>query len=75
MRARRWRGALLPNKAHVKITVLEADKRPVSAVADHAEFRDVLSVSVREERGIDLKLLFDPGHALEERILAEQFRF
>lgn len=74
-RPRRWRGALLPNKAHVKITVLEADKRPVSAVADHAEFRDVLSVSVREERGIDLKLLFDPGHALEERILAEQFRF
>ncbi len=74
-RPRRWRGALLPNKAHVKITVLEADKRPVSAVADHTEFRDVLSVSVREERGIDLKLLFDPGHALEERIVAEQFRF
>jgi len=74
-RPRRWRGALLPNKAHVKITVLEADKRPMSAVADHAEFRNVLSVTVREERGIGLKLLFDPGHALEERILAEQFRF
>jgi NAD+ kinase len=74
-RPRRWRGALLPNKAHVKITVLEADKRPVSAVADHTEFRNVLTVSVREERSIDLKLLFDPGHALEERILAEQFRF
>lgn len=74
-RPRRWRGALLPNKAHVKIAVLEADKRPVSAVADHTEFRDVLSVSVREERGMDLRLLFDPGHALEERILAEQFRF
>jgi NAD+ kinase len=74
-RPRRWRGALLPNKAHVKITVLEADKRPVSAVADHTEFRSVISVSVREERGIGLKLLFDPGHALEERILAEQFRF
>ena len=74
-RPRRWRGALLPNKAQVKITVLEAAKRPVSAVADHAEFRNVLSVSVREERGIGLKLLFDPGHALEERILAEQFRF
>ena len=59
----------------MKITVLEADKRPMSAVADHAEFRNVLSVSVREERGIGLKLLFDPGHALEERILAEQFRF
>ncbi len=74
-RPRRWRGALLPNKAGVKITVLEADKRPVSAVADHTEFRNVLTVSVREERGIGLKLLFDPGHALEERILAEQFRF
>jgi NAD+ kinase len=74
-RPRRWRGALLPNRAHVKISVLEANKRPVSAVADHAEFRNVISVSVREERGIDLKLLFDPGHALEERILAEQFRF
>jgi NAD+ kinase len=74
-RPRRWRGALLPNKAHVKIEVQEADKRPVSAVADHAEFRDVLSVSISEERGIDLQLLFDPGHALEERILAEQFRF
>ncbi len=74
-RPRRWRGALLPNKARVRIGVLESDKRPVSAVADHSEFRNVVSVSVREERGIGLKLLFDPGHALEERILAEQFRF
>ncbi len=74
-RPRRWRGALLSNKAQVKISVLEADKRPVSAVADHTEFRNVLSVMVREERSIGLKLLFDPGHALEERILAEQFRF
>jgi NAD+ kinase len=74
-RPRRWRGALLSNKAQVKITVLEAFKRPTSAVADYTEFRDVLSVFVREERGIELKLLFDPGHALEERILAEQFRF
>ncbi len=74
-RPRRWRGALLPNKAHVKISVHEADKRPMSAVADHTEFRNVLSVTVREERSIGLRLLFDPGHALEERILAEQFRF
>lgn len=74
-RPRRWRGALLPNTAQVKIAVLEADKRPMSAVADHTEFRNVISVQVREERGIELKLLFDPGHALEERILAEQFRF
>jgi NAD+ kinase len=74
-RPRRWRGALLSNKAQVRISVLEAEKRPVSAVADHVEFRDVLKVLVREERSIGLKLLFDPGHALEERILAEQFRF
>lgn len=74
-RPRRWRGALLPNRAQVKLSVLEAEKRPVSAVADHTEFRHVLTVIVREERGIGLKLLFDPGHALEERILAEQFRF
>jgi NAD+ kinase len=74
-RPRRWRGALLPNKASVRVNVLEADKRPVSAVADHTEFRDVLSVLIREERSLGLKLLFDPGHALEERILAEQFRF
>lgn len=74
-RPRRWRGALLSNKAQVKITVLEAFKRPMSAVADTADFRNVLSVFVHEERGIELKLLFDPGHALEERILAEQFRF
>ncbi len=74
-RPRRWRGALLSNKAQVEITVLEADKRPTSAVADYTEFRNVLSVFVREERGIELKLLFDPSHALEERILAEQFRF
>lgn len=74
-RPRRWRGALLSNKAQVRISVLEAGKRPVGAVADHFEFREVLSVLVREERGIGLKLLFDPGHALEERILAEQFRF
>ncbi len=74
-RPRRWRGALLSNKAEVTIAVREAEKRPMSAVADHTEFRNVLSVSVREERSIGLKLLFDPGHALEERILVEQFRF
>jgi NAD+ kinase len=74
-RPRRWRGALLPNKAHVTIAVLEAEKRPVSAVADHQEFKNVIAVTIREERSIGLRLLFDPGHALEERILAEQFRF
>jgi NAD+ kinase len=74
-RPRRWRGALLPNTASVTVAVLESDKRPVSAVADHTEFRNVVAVSVREERSIGLRLLFDPGHALEERILAEQFRY
>jgi NAD+ kinase len=74
-RPRRWRGALLPNKAQVRISVREALKRPMAAVADHTEFRNVLTVLVHEERSIGLKLLFDPGHALEERILAEQFRF
>ena len=74
-RPRSWRGALLPNKAKVAIEVLEADKRPVSAVADHTEFRSVARVDVAEEAEIDLLMMFDPGHALEDRILAEQFRF
>ncbi len=74
-RPRRWRGALLPNEAKVRFDVLEAEKRPVSAVADHTEFRNVVSVDIEEERSIDLKLLFDPHHALDERILAEQFRY
>src|SRR5262249_31038764 len=60
-RPRRWRGALLPNKARVRITVLEPDKRPVSAVADHREVRNVVSVQIREERNLELKLLFDQG--------------
>ncbi len=72
---RSWRGALLPNAAHVSIEVLEADKRPVSAVADHTEFRSVRRVDVAEESSVDLLMMFDPGHALEDRILAEQFRF
>jgi len=74
-RPRRWRGALLSNEAHVRIEVIEPEKRPVAAVADHFEFRHVLRVDVREARCIDLKLMFDPGHALDERILAEQFRY
>jgi len=72
-RPRRWRGALLPNEATVVIDVLEPDKRPVSAVADHTEFRDVVAVEVKEESGIDIFMMFDPGHTLAERILAEQF--
>ena len=74
-RPRRWRGALLPNHAQVRIDVLEPDKRPVSAVADHTEFRDVIAVEVREESGIDIFMMFDPGRTLAERILSEQFGY
>jgi NAD+ kinase len=74
-RPRRWRGALLPNDAQVLIEVLEPEKRPVSAVADHTEFRDVASVEVVEESGIDILMMFDPGHTLAERILSEQFGY
>jgi NAD+ kinase len=65
----------LPNNAQVTIEVLEPDKRPVSAVADHIEFRDVVLVEVKEESGVDIFMMFDPGHTLAERILAEQFGF
>ena len=74
-RPRRWRGALLPHGAHIRFEVLEAEKRPVSAVADHSETRAVVRVDVEEARGIDLFMLFDPGHNLDERILSEQFRY
>jgi NAD+ kinase len=73
-RPRRWRGALLSDKAEVVIEVLEADKRPVAAVADHYEFRDVARVRVTTDHSIGLELLHDPGHSMEERILREQFR-
>ena len=72
-RPRRWRGALLHHQAKVTIQVLEADKRPVSAVADSIEVRDVHEVEIYEDRTIALTLLFDPEHALEERVLKEQF--
>jgi NAD+ kinase len=72
-RPRRWRGALLPHSAEVVFEVLESGKRPVSAVADYTEVRDVVDVTVREDRSVTLKLLFDPEHNLEERILSEQF--
>jgi len=74
-RPRRWRGAILPASAKVLVDILEADKRPVSAVADHNEFRNVIRVEIAEERAIGLRLLFDPGNELGDRILAEQFRF
>ncbi|MDA9434843.1 NAD kinase [Bradyrhizobium sp. CCBAU 51627] len=72
-RPRRWRGALLPNTAYVVIEVLEGDKRPVAAVADHDEVRDVRRVEVLSDKTISMRMLFDPGHSLEERILREQF--
>lgn len=74
-RPRRWRGALLPDRANVTIEVLEAGKRPVAAVADHDEVRSVLSVDVSMDHDTSLDLLFDPGHNLDERILREQFGF
>jgi NAD+ kinase len=72
-RPRRWRGALLPDTAFVIIEVLEGDKRPVAAVADHDEVRDVQRVEVLSDKTLSMRMLFDPGHSLEERILREQF--
>jgi NAD+ kinase len=72
-RPRRWRGALLSHRAKVTFEVLEADKRPVSAVADNVEIRNVIRVDVMEDRETSLAMLFDAGRSLEERVLAEQF--
>ncbi len=72
-RPRRWRGAILPREARIVLEILEAAKRPVSAVADAVEVRDVARVTISEKRDITLRLLFDPEHNLEKRILDEQF--
>lgn len=72
-RPRRWRGALLPHDAEVVFRILEAEKRPVSATADDFEVRNVVEVSIREDRDRSFELLFDPETNLEERILKEQF--
>jgi NAD+ kinase len=72
-RPRRWRGALLSHRARVRFEILEAQKRPVSAVADDFEVRDVRAVDVVEERDITMTMLYDAGHNLDERILTEQF--
>ncbi len=72
-RPRRWHGALLPHRARTRFEVLEADKRPVSAVADDFEVRNVTCVDVAEDRSVAMTMLFDAGHSLDERILAEQF--
>jgi len=72
-RPRRWRGALLDNKARISFEILETDKRPVSATADATEVRDIRRVTVTEDRDIALSLLYDPDHNLDERVLKEQF--
>jgi NAD+ kinase len=72
-RPRRWRGAVLPNSDRITIEVLEPDKRPVSAVANHREFRGICAVTISETPEIDILLMFDRGHALGERLLMEQF--
>ncbi|MBI4920421.1 MAG: NAD kinase [Devosia nanyangense] len=74
-RPRRWRGAILGNSAVVTFRARETEKRPVSAVADNVEFKNVAVVVVREARDHQVTLLFDPGTGLEERILSEQFRY
>src|ERR1700736_3625242 len=66
-------GPILPTTAYVVIEVLESGKRPVAAVADHDEARDVCRVEVLSDKTISMRMLFDPGHSLEERILSEQF--
>ena len=72
-RPRRWSGAILPDDVAVRFRILEADKRPVSAVADQFEVREVCTVDVALDRSRSLTLLFDPEHALDERIAMEQF--
>ncbi|MCJ7815243.1 MAG: NAD kinase [Xanthomonadales bacterium] len=72
-RPRRWRGAVLPTSARIRFEILDYYKRPVSATADAHEIRNVISVDIFEDKSITLKLMFDPDHSLEQRILDEQF--
>ncbi len=74
-RPRRWKGALLPHDAVVEFEALERGSRPLSAVADNEEVRDVAKVEARQEMDISMTLLFDRGHSLDERILREQFDY
>ena len=73
-RPRRWRGAILPKGAKVKIDVLDHEKRPVAAVADHEEVRNIVSVEIFEDKKRGVRMMFDPGHSLAERVLNEQFK-
>ncbi|RFF28339.1 NAD kinase [Wenzhouxiangella sp. 15181] len=72
-RPRRWQGAILPASAEVRFEIVHPERRPVSATADYDEFRNVVSVDVKQQRNVTHRLLFDPEHSLEERILSEQF--
>lgn len=74
-RPRSWRGALLPNHVTVTLTALEADKRPINAVADNVEFKSVTQVTVKRDDEAHSVILFDPDHSWDERILSEQFRY
>ncbi|MBB3932701.1 NAD+ kinase [Kaistia hirudinis] len=74
-RPRLWRGALVPDRVTLSFEVLEPEKRPVNAVADHTEVKSVLSISVKQDRRVQSLILFDPGHSWDDRILAEQFRY
>lgn len=72
-RPRRWRGALLRHDAKVRLEVIDPDRRSISATADNVEVRNIRTVDIHEDRSKSLVMLFDPGHALDERILREQF--
>ncbi|MEO0865449.1 MAG: NAD kinase, partial [Pseudomonadota bacterium] len=72
-RPRRWRGALLPKSAKVRIDVLEVEKRPVMAEADSRSFGNITAVEIQSEPSVVHRILFDPGHGLEERLISEQF--
>ncbi|MEM6463331.1 MAG: NAD kinase [Pseudomonadota bacterium] len=74
-RPRRWRGALLPNRVTVEMEVLEPGKRPVNAVADHTEVKSVQHVTIREASEVTARILSDPDHSWDDRILAEQFMY
>jgi len=74
-RPRRWRGALLPHQAKIRLEIIEPGKRPVSATADNIEVREVTAVTIAEDRSTAVTMLFDAGHSLDERILAEQFLY
>ena len=74
-RPRRWKGAILNNKSEVKFEIVDNKKRPVSAVADSTEFRDIESVTIKQDNKNSVQLLFDAQHSFEERILNEQFKF